>query len=827
MKKLTWVALTLAVSLGAFVYHGLGPDRVIADRDTAHFFYPLFRAQRDAYRAGRLPLWNRWQNAGTPMAGNPAASVFYPPKLLVAVLPYAVGLKAFLLGHLVLGFAGVVWLAGRYGLDWRAGLVGAMVYTFSGAVLYQLANVPYLVSAGWLPWVFVALDRLARQTSLRGVIGLSLTWSMCLLGGDPQMTYVTGLLAPVYLLTCVQDVRWTRRVWCALWVPAVAGLVCLLVCAVQVLPTWELARLSTRAARGRPVDWAIYSFHPWRVAELILPSFYGRLWPTNAYWGEMFFPTSGFWTPSAYVGAGTIGLALAGLGHRPGRRPTFFLLMAAMTLWAAFGGFSVLYPAMQKTLPLFSAFRYPSKFLVLTVLGLAVLSAYGLHRLGCGVRWGAAMPVALSVVLLVGAAMLLVQASVLRRWFASRPFASPFYGPFLPDVAFGHLRWSLVQACFVSVAVAVVTLARPKASTALFCWAIVGLVAADLWVANRHLVVSHSRSVWEHTPPALVAIKEDLARRGETGRPFRVYRPLLFEPAWMARTSSTRRMDELFERDVRTLENKNGLLWDVSYSWSDITLPVHHYVRLFRPIRHRGYSFVPRQPFDLFGTRYFVMPADDGFVLRQGCRAVYRSDADGVTVWANPRAFPRAWFVTGVRPVADARLRFAAVYFQPDDLLTPRDRPPVDFRREVLVSGSTGAPATQPAAEPVAARVAFLVDDPEEVALRVEAPCAGFLVLADVDYPGWHADVDGHTAAIIRANHIMRAVAVSKGTHVVRFTYRPWWLGLGGAVTATTVLCLVLAAACAWRRGLRRDHATHGPCATASPASAPDQDAPA
>jgi uncharacterized membrane protein YfhO len=68
----------------------------------------------------------------------------------------------------------------------------------------------------------------------------------------------------------------------------------------------------------------------------------------------------------------------------------------------------------------------------------------------------------------------------------------------------------------------------------------------------------------------------------------------------------------------------------------------------------------------------------------------------------------------------------------------------------------------------------------------------GWLILADTDYPGWAATVDGETTPIYRTNLMFRAVQISAGSHTVQFDYVPGWLVPGALVSGVSLLILLL-----------------------------------
>ena len=90
---------------------------------------------------------------------------------------------------------------------------------------------------------------------------------------------------------------------------------------------------------------------------------------------------------------------------------------------------------------------------------------------------------------------------------------------------------------------------------------------------------------------------------------------------------------------------------------------------------------------------------------------------------------------------------------------------------------------------------------PGEIAVDVEAPAAGPLLVRDNFAAGWTAAVDGQPAVVRAAGRYM-AVDVPAGRHSVLFRYRPPRLGLALLLTACGAVAAGVALA---RSGERRD----------------------
>ena len=146
----------------------------------------------------------------------------------------------------------------------------------------------------------------------------------------------------------------------------------------------------------------------------------------------------------------------------------------------------------------------------------------------------------------------------------------------------------------------------------------------------------------------------------------------------------------------------------------------------------------------------------------------------------NADFLPRARLVTGAE-------------VEPDDERALARLASPDFPRETSVVLAAGPPRTAvPSAAPPAR---ITVDRPDRVVVEIapDVPC--LLTLADTDFPGWLAFVDGSARPILRANVAFRAVEVWPGERAVEFRYEPVSVRAGlllSAIAAGVCLALVV-----------------------------------
>jgi hypothetical protein len=181
-------------------------DRQFAYRDATQYYYPLYQKVQQEWNAGRWPLWEREENAGMPLLGNPTAAVLYPGKLIFAIMPYSWGARVYIMAHSALAFLTMLILMRSWQTSWVGSVLSALSYCFGTPILFQYSNVIYLVGAAWLPLGFRAVDRWVRLGRRWGLVELAIVLAMQTLGGDPQSAYVLGWAAGGY----AAGIAWSR-----------------------------------------------------------------------------------------------------------------------------------------------------------------------------------------------------------------------------------------------------------------------------------------------------------------------------------------------------------------------------------------------------------------------------------------------------------------------------------------------------------------------------------------------------------------------------------------------------------------------------------------
>ena len=155
---------------------------------------------------------------------------------------------------------------------------------------------------------------------------------------------------------------------------------------------------------------------------------------------------------------------------------------------------------------------------------------------------------------------------------------------------------------------------------------------------------------------------------------------------------------------------------------------------------------------------------------------VYGGGADNVI--ANPGALGNAWFVSEVATVKSPTEELQRIC-------------EVDTKKTAVVDGSKFTVGNFDFDS--AATITVMEQNPNYLKYETQSEANGFAVFSEIYYPkGWVALIDGKEAEIVRANYVLRALAIPAGKHTVEFSFKPDAYVIGNKVTMVSSWLMLL-----------------------------------
>jgi hypothetical protein len=505
-----------------------------------------------------------------------------------------------------------------------------------------------------------------------------------------------------------------------------------------LIPTLEMSRYTLRTGLSYQ-EAAAYALNPPQLIGLLVPNYFGR--DPALHWGPWDRVETG------YLGILPLLLAVVALVLERRRSSRFLALLALVSFLLALGDNSVLHGWLSLS-PGFGQFRAPARYILLLDFALAALAAIGLHRLMQPLTDREELDLAVMLKILTWVlgglaiislplayhALLVTQdrnAEIFRRAQAA---------------ADGVTTFALLAAAGL-ILLHLARLGRLR-STALGIGATL-LIALDLFSLGANVDVGYQDPTAGFDHPEAVAFlqRDDSVNRVE-----------VTTDVW-----------HLWQPDLALLDG----LYDAWGVYNPLTLadPTRFW-QAAGPRSNSSYNFL--------GIKYIVAskagaPADGDIV------PIFDTDP-AINIYLNLAALPRLLFVPEAISVDSHEAVWQALQaptFKPTQsvILEQLDQPP--------------PPDSQPGSDPVTPATISLVQyDLHTVQVDLQSDFAGYLVLSDTYYPGWHAEIDGQPAPLYRANYAFRAVPVPAGNHTVRFSFEPFSWKVGLVVSGLTLLSL-------------------------------------
>ncbi len=744
------LALWAVVGAAALAGEHFGYDKW----DNFEYHTPTLLEAHGQWLDGRLPLWSPHQHMGEPLLASAQPSVFYWPYTAIVLVMRVVGAPpgAFCLWVVLLHLA---WMGlGTYRLlraltvRPTAAWLGSLGVSTCGA-LTATSSVWIFASPilAWLPWVLRGVvgllhdDRVPAHLLLTA-LGLAMIGFVC----HPQFLAYAWLLVGGFAvggaLFAVRRPRALIRV-------GGAGVAALLLSAPALLPV-----LGALPESGRePFAERVF------LANAALPgALLGLLNPVSEVTRGFFFTHSaqlfaqGVWVLPALalalaslLAAPPRGRQPAALGSLPGWLAVLAVLGALFTSFAL-GGQGGLYP-LTHGLPVWSSFRWPHKFSSVAVLAVGLAAAVALEiylRRADRFPAPARLAFAASFLLAFGLPLLAAESAAARTPAGVVSLVAGGAGlSVLPWVDRREVRAVLLGSAWVSAAALGVLVHGVNLKTYREALGTVGAEAFGIEPGYRVLPLSMHRHAWQ------------------TDAPTSMQQHALFQMA-----------------TANGYDSLTGFTTSLAPSW-------------YREVvGSDGFGLLPRERtaavlrshwLGTVNVRYLVAARDEPELLDElgGIPSLRPHRVlSRVAVFENTRALPRAYFASETRPYSPEALEAG---------LFANGAPP----RTAFAEGSD---AVRP--RPPARVVGMRAGGGPALALDVEAPEGGFLVIARTWYPQWKARVDGVPVAVVRTNGAVLGIEIPAGARRVELG---WASGALRAGLALAGLGAALLAALTWR----------------------------
>jgi hypothetical protein len=708
---------------------------------------------------GQVPLWRRSTMGGEPVIGNPAVMLFYPPQLIVALLPLPILSGFALLTALHLWIAGVgsyCLLHGAIGTRRLAALVAAVAMLLAPRLISNaVGDLGLAYAMCWVPfclaWAKLALDRAHLSWAILAGMGLAFQFLIHV----HIFFYTAWTIGLMFLYGAAA--AFVRRVsgrartslgalgrrWLAqLGLLALMAVVCAGLVAFELLPfiTYlpHLSRASLTLAEG-----GRYALPPVMLLSAVMPS------PPK-------FPE---W--ELYVGLLPLALLFLSVHHPRRGETVFWMGLAIFAILFSLGTTTPLFAFLFTFVPGFSWLRVPARMWWLAAVAATTLTGLAVDALAMpslcrrwGRRWRGWMVVS-------GWALALT--TVVGRYVTRHP---------------GNPDWLLGFAGVLGLALGVggvLMWAEGNIRYRTFGALLVVALLLDLLPVD----VAYIAPLAVDRAFEMPAIGHTLlAARGRT--PFRVYAVRGEVPYHVAVAEGLEVIDGInsfqFASYVRLVAEASGC----ALSGFAASVPSC----LTNEISDTAYLDAVPDPalLGLLNVRYVVTP-----LPLDAPAWVQRDTAPGEYLYENLLVQPRAFAVRNVEVLGDEEALW-------------RRLSQIDVSTVALVSAKDARHRSWPAAqEPFHVPADLVTSQPNRIVVDVVVNDGdALLVFSEVWTPGWQAFDNGVPVEVLRVDGALRGVLLSAstasdGAHRVVLRFVPpafaWGLGISAvAVLACTVL---------------------------------------
>ncbi len=697
-------------------------------QDQSTEFLPFFLEAKRQFAEGMFPLWNPYIFAGNPLWANTQSALLFPLNLFHYLLEAPLGFTVSSMFKLFFGCLLTHLYVRKLGISHGPALLAGVAFGFCSFTVFWL-NHPHTNVTPLIPLSFYMVERLLDKADGRNMMLYALVVALTLIAGHVEIAFLTATGCGLYYLLRLWQLNQLRfsplLKFFGIYVFA------LLLSAILVFPFIEfLFNTAIWSERGDAVKFSIPTTG---LINLLMGEFFIFAgWDPN---------NIGYHAFSAYIGLAALPLALfAVLKSFKSTMPLLVVCLLSVAVGFSIDPFNWL----VKQLPLFNHLPL-FYFNVLTAFGISVLAAMGLQQ--C-LQQNRDKPK------LFGLLVLLLLTSLMIRIFWVPGGLTPYVADAELLVAAVHdwIKWVALGM----LGVWLLMYFSRKIHATIVIGLLVGLIYADLWRLGHD---------WNPSiKPAFAVPKEQpgsLAFLAEQTEPFRT---VGYDGVMIPSTNMLAQVRDVRGYDVpvidryhqffnRALNGKDAFWFYNLPNYDAAILP-------FLNILNARYMLA-KKPLDSLPA--FIKP-------------VYQKE---IYIYQNQQAMGHAY----VRTTADFQPTPTAALDRVIELAAKLS--------DVVVIEAAGQDrVVKEASEPSSVNhdITYQQVKADAIALQVSGDQAGWLVLSQSFYPGWHAYINGEETDIFAANYVLQAIKIPPGSHQITFKYQPFSFTLGWVVSLLSLI---------------------------------------
>tara|TARA_R110002111_G_scaffold262289_1_gene337748 strand:- start:10126 stop:12555 length:2430 start_codon:yes stop_codon:yes gene_type:complete len=730
----------------------------------------------------QLPFWNPYSLLGMPWLGSPQSSLFYPGNWIFFFTSALTTISWTLVFHHWWAGWGAYLLGRKYRLNFFSSLLSGIIFLAAPYFVAKTGEGHFtsITQIAWFPWIFYGYELLIEGRK-KAVPIMAVLISMAFFCGHVQEVYylllfLTASIAIESLIVFFQKKQQTAedpaeiaalqtdhsettisaggliKAW------LITGILTIGLVAVDLIPVYIYTQ---QAVRASGID-----LKALEGGSLALPSLLQLLDPFV--WGgpaNYRGPGGYYWEAVCYFGCLPLLLACLGMFANIRNRSVIRLtLIGFASFLLAFGPHLPFYTLFYEIIPGFSMFRIPARLLWICSLVIAMLAGFGSETIS-SLYFNPARKKYRNLSIICFAAGFIC---LMYLVFVSQGLVSLTLDP--ARIIKLHPTSFIVAVLGISVAVFSACLSR-KAATG----SIILLCALSSWELSAHsqqILRTIPQTSFREETKITKFLKENLGQ----------HRVLVGQKLLSDREAWSSQILKIQGYEPVPL-TRLGLLAAATFPQADAALMM------------AGYSepqlTTARLPLvDLMSVKYAILQTDQRLEL-EGWKTVEQgaipeeftlrnSEPSQIPylILENTKPLPRA-FLTGntkpLNPNAQSKQIVATVAkVQPrNEVLLPHD---------VLPAGKRQA---YKAAEIIKAT-------PNQLQIKAELDAPGYLILSDIYYPGWSAQIKEKESPILPADFALRAIPLPAGEHEVMLSFTPPGFKIGRILSLTTLAIILI-----------------------------------